>query len=144
MEKIIEEYLANFIPELAQRGIRITHQREINYGIQLNLSKEGQHSILNIYYSEKRGLSKVVGGQDNSLKAELQEMIKDKAEPEGRFHSWERWIGSDECGKGDYFGALVVAAFALDSDMLPDLKEWGVMDSKRLTKTQITNIAQKL
>jgi ribonuclease HIII len=85
-----------------------------------------------------------VGGQDNSLKAELQEMIKDKAEPEGRFHSWERWIGSDECGKGDYFGALVVAAFALDSDMLPDLKEWGVMDSKRLTKTQITNIAQKL
>ena len=45
MEKIIEEYLANFIPELAQRGIRITRQREINYGIQLNLSKEGQHSI---------------------------------------------------------------------------------------------------
>ena len=49
MEKIIEEYLANFLPELAQRGIRITGQRGINYGIQLNLSKEEQHSVLNIY-----------------------------------------------------------------------------------------------
>lgn len=38
----------------------------------------------------------------------------------------------------------MVAAFALDSDMLEDLKDWGVMDSKSLTKTQITNIAQKL
>ncbi len=144
MEKIIEEYLANFLPELAQRGIRITGQRGINYGIQLNLSKEEQHSVLNIYYSEKRGLSKVLGGKDNKLKTELQEMIKDKVESEGRFHSWEHWIGSDECGKGDYFGALVVAAFALDSDMLEDLTDWGVMDSKSLTKTQITNIAQKL
>ena len=24
-------------------------------------------------------------------------------------HNWESWIGTDESGKGDYFGPLVVA-----------------------------------
>ena len=43
MEKKLEEYLANFLPELAKRGIRIIDQRDINYGIQLTLNKEGQN-----------------------------------------------------------------------------------------------------
>ena len=144
MEKKLEEYLANFLPELAKRGIRIIDQRDINYGIQLTLNKEGQQSILNIYYSEKNGLSKVIGGKENALKAELKELIKEKTESANRFHSWKSWIGSDECGKGDYFGALVVAAFAMDNDMLPDLLDWGVRDSKSLTRSQINDIAQKL
>jgi ribonuclease HIII len=41
-------------------------------------------------------------------------------------------IGSDECGKGDYFGPLVVAAVRLEPAAIPELRAAGVTDSKRI------------
>jgi len=43
------------------------------------------------------------------------------------------WIGTDESGKGDYFGPLVVAGTYVDEALLPQLKSLGVKDSKRLS-----------
>jgi ribonuclease HIII len=43
------------------------------------------------------------------------------------------WIGTDESGKGDYFGPLVVAGVYLDETLLPPLKSLGVKDSKKLS-----------
>ena len=31
-------------------------------------------------------------------------------------HKWNAWLGTDEAGKGDYFGPLVVAAVYVDAD----------------------------
>jgi len=42
-------------------------------------------------------------------------------------------IGSDEAGKGDYFGPLVVAAAYADAVALIRLPQAGVKDSKRVT-----------
>lgn len=42
-------------------------------------------------------------------------------------------IGSDESGKGDYFGPLVVAATLVTPEDLPWLTELGVQDSKAAT-----------
>lgn len=42
-------------------------------------------------------------------------------------------IGSDEAGKGDYFGPLVVAAVYADEVALERLPEAGVKDSKRVS-----------
>jgi ribonuclease HIII len=43
-------------------------------------------------------------------------------------------IGTDEVGKGDYFGPLVVAAAYADAVALERLPQVGVKDSKRLTE----------
>lgn len=45
-------------------------------------------------------------------------------------------VGSDETGKGDYFGPLVVAAVRLEPDQARDLAAAGVMDSKRVSDVQ--------
>lgn len=42
-------------------------------------------------------------------------------------------IGSDETGKGDYFGPLVVAAFRLDPEARRELTGSGIADSKTLS-----------
>ena len=42
-------------------------------------------------------------------------------------------VGSDETGKGDFFGPLVVCAVRLDPDEARTLRDAGVMDSKRVT-----------
>jgi ribonuclease HIII len=51
------------------------------------------------------------------------------------------WIGSDESGKGDYFGPLVAAAVYVDDRILGLLEALGVRDSKRLSDAQIRRLA---
>ncbi len=45
-------------------------------------------------------------------------------------------LGTDEAGKGDYFGPLVVAAAYADEMALARLPEAGVKDSKRISSTK--------
>jgi ribonuclease HIII len=46
-------------------------------------------------------------------------------------------IGTDEAGKGDYFGPLVVAAVFADEVALARLPEVGIRDSKRVTDSAL-------
>ena len=54
------------------------------------------------------------------------------------------WVGSDESGKGDFFGPLVVAAVALDTTSWRVLEALGVQDSKRLTDARIGALAAQI
>lgn len=53
-------------------------------------------------------------------------------------------IGSDEVGKGDYFGPMTVVASYVNKEQIPLLQELGVKDSKHLTDPQIVKIAKEL
>ena len=50
------------------------------------------------------------------------------------------WIGTDEAGKGDYFGPLVVAGVYVTPDTALRLRELGVRDSKTLSDKRIAEI----
>ncbi|NLH93988.1 MAG: ribonuclease HIII [Candidatus Cloacimonetes bacterium] len=145
MDKHIESALAQLLPELARHGISVSSQRELQYGLQLRLERDAETATLNLYWSLKKGISQVLAGKPNRLKADLAKLLNAaEAGPVGDFHTWERWIGSDECGKGDYFGALVVAAFALDAEKVDEIRSLGVLDSKKLTDIQVRDIAHNL
>lgn len=47
------------------------------------------------------------------------------------------YIGTDESGKGDYFGPLVVAGVLVNDQTAAILSELGVMDSKKLNEAKI-------
>lgn len=53
-------------------------------------------------------------------------------------------IGSDESGKGDFFGPLVVAAFFMPEGEEAVLRELGVKDSKRTSDARCREIAATL
>jgi ribonuclease HIII len=53
-------------------------------------------------------------------------------------------IGTDEAGKGDYFGPLVCAACYLDPDVAALLRELGVRDSKALSDKNIRALAEQI
>jgi ribonuclease HIII len=53
-------------------------------------------------------------------------------------------IGSDESGKGDFFGPLVIAAFFLPEGQEEALRELGVKDSKRTSDARCCEIAETL
>jgi len=50
-------------------------------------------------------------------------------------------IGSDESGKGDYFGPLVVAGVFLADDQQRVLSELGVKDSKKFSDNRVSELA---
>ena len=50
-------------------------------------------------------------------------------------------IGTDEVGKGDYFGPLVVAGVLVNDDTEKALRALGVRDSKTLSDTSVANLA---
>ena len=53
-------------------------------------------------------------------------------------------IGTDESGKGDYFGPMVIAGVLIDSETEAALKELGVRDSKTLTDKRCKELAVKI
>ena len=57
-------------------------------------------------------------------------------------HNWDAWIGTDEAGKGDYFGPLVVAAVYVDGEFLEKLSDLGVADGKTLSNRRIRSMAE--
>jgi ribonuclease HIII len=54
------------------------------------------------------------------------------------------WVGSDESGKGDYFGPLVVAAVAVDRASWRVLETLGVQDSKLLSDARAASLARAI
>lgn len=53
-------------------------------------------------------------------------------------------LGSDETGKGEWFGPLVVVATAITPEEIVELRKLGVQDSKRFNKKQILKIAKEI
>ena len=53
-------------------------------------------------------------------------------------------IGTDEAGKGDYFGPLVVAGVYVDEDSASRLLALGVRDSKQLSDVKILSLAEEI
>ncbi len=50
-------------------------------------------------------------------------------------------IGTDEAGKGDYFGPLVIAGVMADELQVEKLRQLGVKDSKSLSDSTIQNLS---
>jgi ribonuclease HIII len=50
-------------------------------------------------------------------------------------------IGTDEAGKGDYFGPLVITGVLITADKEQELSKLGVKDSKTLRETTISNLS---
>jgi len=53
-------------------------------------------------------------------------------------------IGTDEAGKGDYFGPLVCAAVYVDKQLAEQLQAMGVRDSKALSDRRVKDLAEAI
>jgi ribonuclease HIII len=120
-------------------------EKEFNY--ELIASKEGFKIKILVYFG-KKGVKTVLQGDEKSAQMnELRNLIYD--EPELLFGNSEiidpsEYIGTDECGKGDIFGPLVVGAVFVNEETKLNLKKIGVKDSKELNETQITFLAKEI
>jgi ribonuclease HIII len=140
----LKTYIDKLKLKSAELGF-VFSEKEIKYGSQLLFEKDSEKIPINIYYSVKKGITTVVGGSKNNvLRPEILTLLEKPADKADEQHTWNVWAGTDESGKGDYFGPLVVCGFIANKKIEPILKKLGVQDSKKITDKDIKRIAEKL
>lgn len=133
-------------PILEENGISVRPYATIDYGIQFSVSNLQWSGVIRIFQN-KKGIMKIDYSQ---LKGEsatfVQQCINGKkiVSVQQNQVSSIRFpiIGSDESGKGDYFGPLVASAVFVDTVMAQNLQSHGVRDCKELSDIKVNELAK--
>lgn len=142
-KKLIEQE----IKFLAEKGIAVSGIKEDKYNFNCDLHY-GKDDVKLLVYFGKKGIKKILqGNKESDFYNKINELIfgeelfdlnkKELDEP-------EKYIGTDESGKGDFFGPLVVAGVLVDRNSIIELRKIGVKDSKELTDPAISDLAYKI
>jgi ribonuclease HIII len=123
-------------------------KREVPYSI---WSIEGDKFNATLYQKEKHGKRKlcVQGSKaEDFVLFQLEPIVLGAAalgyEKELSPELFSAHAGSDESGKGDYFGPLVVCCAYTDEKLSDEMIKLGVKDCKRLTDKAVLTIGPKL
>ncbi len=147
MEEKAKELIEIFkqIAEKAGFSAGAIVKKDFNY--QFQISEAGARVIVQLYFG-KKGLKLVFQGD---LKSDLFSKIKNIIHEQQELNLIEKqndepseYIGTDEAGKGDLFGPLVVAAAFVDNNSKRKLRNIGVRDSKDIGDTEISILAKEI
>jgi ribonuclease HIII len=119
---------------------------EKNYNYEFTVNYNKKKVKVQVYFGKKGNKIVIQGDPDSFEYNKIKSAIFDENSPEigNDDVEYEEYIGSDECGKGDYFGPLVVAAVYVNKETAARLKRVGVRDSKDLSDTQIDSLAESI
>ena len=145
----IQKLLQSKFSLLQSSGVLLTLKQKIPYGTQLYAEHANTRGLFNVYHSAKKGFSFVDCASNNASGAAIailsgKSLSAHTMKADVSEESFQCWIGSDESGKGDLFGPLVVASFLCKKEMERDLRGIGVDDSKKLTSLEIRRIGRTL
>ena len=117
------------------------------YNHELTVSSLNEKIKVQVYFGKKGVKIILQGNKESDLYIKLSSIIfgdslfiKSKTE----IIEPDNYIGSDESGKGDFFGPLTVAAFFVDESIKSELIALDVKDSKLLSDIQINSIAEEI
>lgn len=107
------------------------------------LTIEGHTALFGEINGAIRGF---LGIQENlpSETAEKKDRLQKQVQAVQAIDLGEQWIGTDESGKGDYFGPLVGAAVFVNKQLAEQLEKLGIRDSKKLSDKQNHELAEKI
>jgi ribonuclease HIII len=114
--------------------------RQVPYAL---FSVKGAGVVATLYESGKL----VVQGSDPELfvvryaDLEAPSPAPARAADKATLHLHEPLVGSDETGKGDYFGPLVVAAVRIEPAQAQELAHWNIAESKLITDERALRMA---
>ena len=143
-EKIIKEY----VRLLKREGIIAGEISKGPYNYEVTLSEEKNNLKLQVYFGKKGNKIVLQGNKESQFYQSVNEIIfgpelfKSDAD---KLSEPENYIGTDESGKGDYFGPLVIAGVYVNNESIAALKRAGVKDSKEIkSDTTIKTISKEI
>jgi len=145
------DYKSGIINKLKSIGLSFERYKSIDFGELMEFRSNLIYLKISCFYNKKQQYSFYI----NKVEPEqYREPIKNLLISDTLFDlelSEEKeviqpdfWAGSDESGKGDYFGPLVVVCFACYQKDIHKLQLLGIRDSKLLSDAKICQLAEKL
>lgn len=95
-----------------------------------------------VYYTSGKLL--IQGKDVSAIAAEIDKILGIKTQIEQKSlieTNEEKYIGTDESGKGDFFGPLIIAGVQADKNCKQKFIELGIKDSKKLDDKKILQLA---
>lgn len=149
---ILQELYKNYRILLEDEGFIVDNYNDINYGIQFKITKNKDTNTIRIYSSKKGVKLDLSMVKNQLLKYSLYGLLTGEPpiEKTGMKYTMlsddisNSIIGTDESGKGDYYGPLVIAGVYTNNELYTELQTMGVMDSKKLDDESILELSKKI
>jgi len=154
-EKLLLEIHNSTKIRLAKFGIKTSDLKFIAYGIQFVVLSGTSKGIIRIYVNNKGNIKhdfsqvkedkfrfEIISALDEENKNV--DPVINNLKPVSDNSIFEPIIGTDESGKGDYFGPLVTAGVFVNIASKPQLEKVGVRDSKKISDSKIIEIAASI
>ncbi len=139
--------LSRFISQLAKEKFSVSEPIKNEYSFQVSVKSDNEKISLHVFFGKKGNKVVIQGNKDLKLFKKISDIIYgeklldvDKPDSEPAYP----YIGTDESGKGDYFGPLVIAGVYLSPLTGVQLKSFGIRDSKELSDLQISQLASQI
>ena len=141
-KKIVESYSTI----LKEQSFIVSAHVLNDYNYELTVQKGADKLKILVYFGKNGNKTVIQGNKDSQLYVDINNLLFEHKIPdaESGFPEPSHYIGTDESGKGDYFGPLVVAGVIVDSITSLQLKKIGVKDSKLLSDDIIKKLSPKI
>jgi len=132
---------------LTQQDYQVSNPVRNEFSYQISISDKKDKVTLLVFFGKKGNKIVLQGNKELKLYKNINDLIfgekffsdiKPEEEPAYPY------IGTDESGKGDYFGPLVVAGVYLTPAAGNTLRNIGIRDSKELSDYQIIHFASEI
>lgn len=146
IEQTAERTIKTYFDELTTEGFKLSEIQKLDYHFEFSVHKDREKVKLQVYFGKKGAKTVLQGDNTSSLYKTLYERFNNTlfSLGEDELNEPANYIGTDESGKGDYFGPLVIAGVLVDENGITYLKSIGVRDSKELSDTAINKIAHEI
>lgn len=145
LEKKAENEIRNYLQILKDSGYETTDPQKGSYCFETVISRNSEKIKLLVYYGKKGLKSVLQGNQDSGFYSEIKQLLFNELPLQKQdFHEPEQYIGTDESGKGDFFGPLVIAGVFVDAGRKKELDRIGVKDSKLVAHSSIKKLSDNI
>ncbi|QQS37452.1 MAG: ribonuclease HIII [Ignavibacteriales bacterium] len=146
MEEKAERQIISYLEKLKALNYTVDDYKKGQYNFYSFLYDGDRKAKLTVYYGKNGIKTFLQGDTSQSFTNSINSIIglENPVAPSTEFNEPDEYIGTDESGKGDYFGPLVVAGVYLDKENQKKLREIGVRDSKEISDSQIKILAARI
>ena len=139
--------IENSAIKLTNFGFTVSDPTKKLYNYEVSINSKSEQAKLLVYFG-KKGIKKIVQANPESIiYKEINKIVFDPTffdDEKVAEIKFDQYIGTDESGKGDYFGPLVIGAVYIDKKKSLELEKIGVKDSKLISDNTIKILEPKI
>jgi len=141
-KKIVESYSA----VLKEQSFIVSAPVLSTYNYEIRVNNGADKLKILVYFGKTGNKTVIQGNKDSQLYIDINNLLfaQKMDVVDNEFPEPSHYIGTDESGKGDYFGPLVVAGVIVNNATSVQLKKIGVKDSKLLSDDIIKKLSPKI